>query len=253
MSDEEHDLWEALAVGHAMRALEPADDALFRGHLATCERCARVLVDCERLVGALAFAAEPVEPPPALRERIVAISRDTGARVAPVVPAEALAERRTRRNGRVVRWAAAAAVVSAIASSGITYAAVHGSSGGRGAPPEAVACLTDPSCVRLPLVTPSKQTVGAVLVRNGTVFLATPDLPRNSSHDMYVLWRGDAAGKMTAIASFRLLGNGSFSTIGAAPDMTGVVAMAISRETLANQLPPAPSAAIAIASVPSTI
>ena len=39
--DDEHRSWDELAVGWALHALEPEDEALFAAHLASCARCGR--------------------------------------------------------------------------------------------------------------------------------------------------------------------------------------------------------------------
>jgi len=249
MTDEEHDLWEALAVGHAMRALEPADDALFRDHLATCERCAQVLAESQALVGGLASAAEPLEPPPALRDRIVAISRDTGARVAPVVSRDQLSIRRARRVTPMVRWVAAAAVVGAIASSGVTYAVVHRSSSQDRA--VAIDCFLDAACQHLPLQT-DKGAVGSVVLEQGKVYVITPGLPKSGENDQYVFWTGDKSGKMRPVTAFRVTDGNAVHQLDKTPDMTGVAALAISRE-VRGPLPETPSAPLGIATVPASI
>ncbi|MCU1675654.1 MAG: putative transrane anti-sigma factor [Frankiales bacterium] len=253
MTDEDHDLWEALAVGHAMRALEPADDAQFRAHLATCDRCAVVLAESEELVSALAMAAEPVEPPAALRDRILAISRDSGVRVAPVVSDEVGRRRARRGAGAVARWVASAAVVSAIASSGITYALVHEHHPKVNVSSPGYICLTDPTCRHMPLVADGK-TIGAVVmdVGKGKAYIMSPELPRSGDGDQYVVWTGDATGKMTALTAFRVTGGGIFNALDTVPDLNGVAAVAVSREAR-GALPATPSTPLGIAEVPRPV
>jgi len=252
MTDEEHDLWEALAVGHAMRALEPADDASFRHHLATCDRCPGVLAESEDLVASLASAAEPVEPPAELRERIMAITRDTGARTAPVISDE-LGKRRARRRfaaSPVARWAAVAAAVAAIASSAVTYGVVHETRPPLTASP-GYKCLLDPNCQHMPLVN-GDQTIGAVVLDQGRAYIMSPQLPKSGESDQYVVWTGDASGKMTALTAFRVTGGGIFNALDKVPNLTGVAAMAISREAR-GPLPEQPSTPLGIATVPQSI
>ena len=245
MISEDHELWEALAVGHAMRALEPADDAQFRQHLASCEACPGLLADNEQLVSSLGFAAEPIEPPPALRDRILAISRDSGARVAPVV--DELGKRRAaRRMSPMVRWAAAAAVVSAIASSGITYASVHNGNGTNEA--WGYQCLTDASCRHMPLVS-GDATIGAVVLEHGKAYILSQSLPKSGEGDQYVVWTGDARGKMTALTAFRVTGDAPLNLLEKVPNLKGVAAMAVSREKR-GPFPELPSTPLGIATVP---
>ena len=251
MTDEQHDLWEALAVGHAMRALEPADDAQFRDHLATCDRCAQVLAESESLVESLASAVEPIEPPPALRERVLAISRDSGDRVAPVVTDD-LAKRRALRGtlSPVARWLAAAAVVSAIASAGVTYSLVHTTDGPITANPGYI-CLVDSTCQHMPLVNGDK-TIGAVVLNQGRAYIMSPVLRKNSENEQYVVWTGDASGKMTALTAFRVTGDELFNPLDRVPSLGGVAAMAISLERR-GPLPETPSAPLGIATVPQPV
>jgi hypothetical protein len=66
-----HGEWDALAVGWAMSALDPEDEAIFLPHLATCDQCARTVAETTRTVGEIAFAVPVEEPPPALRSRLM--------------------------------------------------------------------------------------------------------------------------------------------------------------------------------------
>lgn len=249
----DHDLWEALAVGSAMRALEPHDDALFREHLRDCDRCAEILRESGELVAALAVASEAAEPPAGLRDRIVAISRESGAAVAAAAVAPVVADEVARRRalGRsvspVARWAVAAAVVSALASSGVTYALTHRTPGPGAS--IAVQCVLDPSCRHLSLET-TNGPIGAVLLEKDKTYVVTPDLPKSGAQDEYVVWTGDASGKMTALTAFRVTGSDAFHLLDKVPDLTGVTAMAISKEARTAQLPAQPSTPLGIATVP---
>jgi hypothetical protein len=244
----EHDLWEALAVGSAMHALEPEDDARFRDHLRGCARCAAVVRESAELVTALAAATERIDPPAGLRDRITAISRDDGARVAPVVADEVGRRRDDRRTpSTVIRWAVAAAIVSALASSGVTYALVHHTPG----PGRAIAfqCFMDSACQHIPLVG-KNGAIGAVLLDGDKAYVMTPTLPRSGDGDEYVVWKGDSTGRMTAVAAFRVTSGDAVHPIDWVPDLTGVAAMAISREARSAHLPAQPSTPLGIATVP---
>jgi anti-sigma-K factor RskA len=77
MSQELHDL----LAPYALDALEPAERDAFERHLDECADCRAQLAELQEVTGALAFA-ESVEPPPALRERILEAARaQNGARV----------------------------------------------------------------------------------------------------------------------------------------------------------------------------
>jgi len=257
---EGHDLWEALAVGSVLHALEPGDEALFADHVRTCERCRAVVAESADLSVALASTAETATPPARLRDRIVALTRDDGARLAPVVDLvgeEAAAAgdemslrraaRRTSRVSPVLKWVAAAVVVTAAATSAVTYSIAKRPTEAKRV---ALACLMDTKCQRLPLEQKNDSPIGAVLVQgDGTMYVMSSDLPKTPSNEQYVLWKGDATGHMTAVTGFTK-GSSLAVKLGKAPDMTGVAALAISREA-AGALPAQPSAPLGIATVPS--
>src|SRR2546423_9012590 len=67
--DQRRDLMPLLLVD----ALEPAEAAALRAHLATgCTRCASYLAEADATLAYLPFALDPVPPAPAARERLVA-------------------------------------------------------------------------------------------------------------------------------------------------------------------------------------
>ena len=67
-----HDEYEALAVAWAVRALEPADQAMFEAHRGGCERCLRAADAALQTAAALAYGVSDVAPPARLRERVLA-------------------------------------------------------------------------------------------------------------------------------------------------------------------------------------
>ncbi len=62
--------FEELAAGHALHALEPEDEQLFRTHLSGCARCERALDEHAAALAQLAYAPDAAEPPPSLLEGI---------------------------------------------------------------------------------------------------------------------------------------------------------------------------------------
>jgi anti-sigma-K factor RskA len=104
-----HREFEELAAGWVLSVLEPDDEAAFRRHLATCERCERDVRELEGVVGDLAYAAPPAEPPaalwPTIRGQLGATARARPRRLRPPRAAGAA------RSPWVVRLAAAAGVV----------------------------------------------------------------------------------------------------------------------------------------------
>ncbi|GAB3344166.1 anti-sigma factor domain-containing protein [Modestobacter lapidis] len=67
---DEHETFDELAVGWALHALEPEDEAAFAAHLAGCRRCAQTVAETAEVMAALAADLPPAEPSPALRDRL---------------------------------------------------------------------------------------------------------------------------------------------------------------------------------------
>ena len=74
-----------LAAAYALDALDPEDRWTYERHLDTCERCREEVAALRESATELAYAAEGPEPPPELRERILAAARNE-PRIAKVVP-----------------------------------------------------------------------------------------------------------------------------------------------------------------------
>jgi len=115
-----HERWLGDAAAYALGALEEAEAARFKEHLARCPECQEELSALRSVVGTLASSAEPVAPPPEMRERVMAeVRADIGRR-----PSAAQAARRRWRGGGVgtpaigIALAAAAAVVILVVSGG---------------------------------------------------------------------------------------------------------------------------------------
>ncbi|SNS62509.1 Putative zinc-finger [Geodermatophilus saharensis] len=67
---DDHQTFDELAVGWALHALEPEDEAVFGAHLATCPRCARTVAETAEVMSALAGDLPAAEPSERLRERL---------------------------------------------------------------------------------------------------------------------------------------------------------------------------------------
>jgi anti-sigma-K factor RskA len=67
---DDHQRYDELAVGWALHALEPEDEAAFAEHLAGCDRCAESVAATTEVMAALATDLPPAEPPEGLRERL---------------------------------------------------------------------------------------------------------------------------------------------------------------------------------------
>jgi len=71
-NDPAHAEWDELAVGWALRALEPDDEDRFSGHLRGCERCTNSVQDSSRVITALVEQLPLQSPSPELRSRLLA-------------------------------------------------------------------------------------------------------------------------------------------------------------------------------------
>jgi anti-sigma-K factor RskA len=118
-----HSDFEQLAAGYVLGALEPADEHAFQRHLDGCAQCEASVRELEEVVGELAYAAPPVDPPATLWASIRREVRPERRRPQPR-PAGAEAwpsgvQRRPRRAVRplLARLAAAAAIVALAALS----------------------------------------------------------------------------------------------------------------------------------------
>ena len=75
-----------LTAGYALDALEADERQAYEDHLPDCEQCQEDLVSFWEVTGALALAATGPEPPPELRERIIAAARAEPQTVVPFRP-----------------------------------------------------------------------------------------------------------------------------------------------------------------------
>jgi anti-sigma-K factor RskA len=84
MSD--HGTFDELAVGYALHALEPEDEAVFAVHLPTCPRCAATVAETGEVMAALAADLPAAEPPDEVRIRLRAAVAATEQRAVPAAP-----------------------------------------------------------------------------------------------------------------------------------------------------------------------
>ena len=67
-----HAQYSELAVGYAMHALEPEDEAVFSSHMSGCAECRSDVEQWRGTAGHLAYGAGAEAPAPELRERLMA-------------------------------------------------------------------------------------------------------------------------------------------------------------------------------------
>ncbi|HEV7208214.1 MAG TPA: anti-sigma factor [Mycobacteriales bacterium] len=218
----DHERYSELVVGHALDALEPADEQLLAEHLPTCVPCRQLLADMSHVGLALAYGVEDAEPPASLLEGIRAgvaanpratlVSEELLMPVpsaAPAAVSQLDTERRRRRpwiSGRVAVMAAAAASVIALGVVG-TFA-VQATSGRDAANTalvqerQVLSHLDHAGAYTVTLASGGAAT-GAAVVDGNDLWLVTHDLARNDTKSsIYVLWAANHAGTMVAVSGF---------------------------------------------------
>ena len=84
MASRERESIHELAAGYALGALDDADRQAFVEHLAGCETCREELASLQDAAAALALAEEGPEPPPQLRDRLLAAVHREAEKVVPI-------------------------------------------------------------------------------------------------------------------------------------------------------------------------
>ena len=113
-----HSEFEELAAGYVLGALEPDDEHDFQRHLGGCATCEANVRELEAVVGELAYAVPPVDPPDTLwagiRREIQPEAAPRGATQRPARPARTGRRSRTcpRPSGRRCCWPTSAATPS---------------------------------------------------------------------------------------------------------------------------------------------
>lgn len=193
-----HDRYDELAVGHALDALEPSDEAEFLSHLATCSLCEGTLAEHRETLGHLSYAVASAEPPAAVLEGIragVAASGRAGAFPAPVT---SLAERRSRTvkmRTALVGVAASVVLVTALAIGLVSVSQRNSQLSGQDvAFSRAVSSLLTPGAQRVELASQKGGGKVVAIVHGGNVDLVMDGVSANSRDTTYVLWQqaGDA-------------------------------------------------------------
>lgn len=241
---DEHRLFEELAVGHALSALEPDEEQRFRAHLDSCAQCRREVDEHVATAAHLAYAVEDVEPSPSLLEGIRAGMGESGR---PEQPGEdEVASRRRRRTGvsAAARWTAAAAAVALIVSLGVWNASLRSD---RDASRErlirleaAVQELGRPGTEAVPLTNDEGEVVAVAMVHDREVSLIVDGLAPNREGTTYVLWSQDPEGEVRPVGAFDVTTR-RLDVVDALPALPTVddVTLLVSREQ-GDEAPPAP-------------
>lgn len=222
MTGEQRGAWcpqEELAVGFAMHALEPDEEARLRAHLTGCARCLRATRSTQEVTAALGGAVRQYEPPERLRSRLLAAIEVTPQEhVSELVfePVTVESRRRRRAVGRGRKVLVAAAVLAVVAGVGVAGVRFDQLSGqvaqqdARAKQLEHVLKLTaDPATNRAVLRTESGDALAVLLSGLADAAIMPTKLPPNdAARQVYVVW-GTSAGEPVALDAFDVAAAGS--------------------------------------------
>jgi len=239
------------AVGWALHALEPEEEAGFAMHLPHCADCADRVRATEAMAAVLGGGVMQLDPPPRLRAAILAAASSPQLTRAPlpqrrleVIPASSSAS--VPRFARTRRVLVAAAAVGALAfgAGWAGNALLQPTSGGT--TQSALPQLSDPSVHRTALTEQGTGQVVAVVLTDASGASVVPVAMRAAATgDAYWLW-GTGSGKPVPLGKV-VLGSGAAARLvpqGAAPapDRFGGYAVSVERDT---GVPAAPSTIVA--------
>jgi hypothetical protein len=208
---DEHRLFDELAVGWALHALEPEDESRFAEHLPGCARCAQIVAETSEVMAAMAADLPRAEPSDRLRDRLhAAVAETEQVRPAPAARSAEAARpaatgfpgyrpvglppesRPLRRRATVLALAAAA--VAAIVGLGLWNVFLADSRS------ELEATVAQQERIVERLLTPGEATVAAlsaddgravatVVARSDRVDVVTYGLEANDTDtETYVIW-----------------------------------------------------------------
>ena len=210
-----HELYEELAAGHALHALEPQDEELFRLHVSGCARCERELGLHRETAAHLAYGAGDDALPDGLFDRIRgAVVAESGAdvfavHVEPTAQSSVASLDAARRRRPVPR---AAALVAAAAAVTLVLGLVGSNVALRQDRVEqlessdrlsdAVRTLQKGPGRNVPLLDGQRRVTAVAVVQGDQVSLVVQGLAANVRDSTYVLWEQSRFGGLQAIGTF---------------------------------------------------
>jgi anti-sigma-K factor RskA len=227
-----HEMWEELAAGHALHALEPGDEQRFLTHLSSCEQCVAALDDYNLVAAQLGSVAdnEPDETPNWQQIR-AGIIDDRPARVVRLD--------RSRRLHSTRILAAAAAVVTVTA---VGVAGLHLTRQSSSHTPTRIAALSacehQVGCRAIRLHAPDGANPAAVVVNGDRAAVVPLTLSRAPAGRTYVLWQMPSDGSPIPVSEFRATDRQTASTpLPASYADTAAFAISLERSNVAPRRP----------------
>lgn len=198
-----------LAVGWALRALEPAEESMVAAHMPECPACTSTAEETEKVGATLGLSIPEALPSAELEQRILSV---TGTRwTAPVVALAPVTP--PLRHSTMPSWlrigelAAAVILVAAAVVLGVRVVQLNGELNQAqrqvADTSEVIQSAADPAAVPVPLFAKDgRAVVGMVLASRGRVSVVSTHLPNNQAEaQTYVLW-GLTGGAPIALAVF---------------------------------------------------
>ena len=209
---------EELAVGWALRALEPDDEHVLRAHLPGCAVCQEIVRSTEQVTALLGGSVPQEDPPARLRQQVLGAAAHTPQEAyeplpfrlgsslsqSPGRPAEIVGTPRPRN--RVMQLAAAAVVVVLAAAVGVLGWQVNRLDGQQQSQSQLLSVLSDPTMHRTVLREGDGQEAAVLLSSPASAAVVPLGLrPNNASDQIYVVW-GLSTGTPIALSSFDVSG-----------------------------------------------
>ena len=220
-SANEHEI-HALSGAYAVDALDPAEKAQFEEHLAACATC-RAEVASLREATALLPETTATEPPPALRDRVlaqIATVRPLPPETPAPAPSDIVALRPRRRPWTML--AAAAAVVAVVGGGAVVWQQVSDSGQHQTQLSAVDRVLQAADAKRVNVTLPGG--VRASVVRSlteGKAVLVTRNMPPAPSGRIYELWLQTPGGAMVPAGTMTDGGSRTVLLHGDATSATG--------------------------------
>lgn len=205
---DEHAMFDELAAGHALHALDEIEAEVFAAHLQGCVRCEEAVRELSATAGELAYAAydsQAPEPPASLLHRIRAEVAGTPQQRDELSQRRASRQRFARTGAALSAAAGVALVVSLISTNSTLRTERDQQVAWSGELTQAVKQLEHPGTAKVAL-TSGEGVAGVALITEGKAALVVDDLEPNDAASTYVLWKIEMHGEPQAVATFDVEG-----------------------------------------------